>query len=67
MNFTNFTTEELEQRFAKEQERVFKILLNVFPISQETLEHLLVDLKLMHEELKKRRINPESNFVRKRI
>ena len=58
MNFSETPTKELEETFAKEQERVFRVLLNVFPISQETLEHLLADLKLMHEELKKRKIKP---------
>ena len=57
MNLSETPTKELKERFAKEQERVFRFLLNVFPISKESLEHLLVDLKLMYEELKKRGIN----------
>ena len=55
MDLRQFSTDELKLRFEKEQTRVFTYLMNIYPISQESLEHLLADLKLMHEELKRRK------------
>ena len=55
MDLRQFPTDELKLRFEKEQTRVFTYLMNIYPISQESLEHLLADLKLMHEELKRRK------------
>ena len=45
----------LQEKFNEEQERVMSKLMKYYPRTNESLEAMLCDLKVMHEELQRRK------------
>jgi hypothetical protein len=45
----------LQEKFNEEQERVMTKLMKYYPRTNESLEAMLYDLKVLHEELQRRK------------
>ena len=47
-------TSLLKEKFHQEWDRICEVLMNIYPISDESLAYMLRDLRMIHEELETR-------------